>query len=44
MIKSIQFLSDDISKNIEFTKVHEHKILLDDLGNSLLSFTLEIEF
>ncbi|WCO02544.1 polysaccharide deacetylase family protein [Psychroserpens ponticola] len=44
MIKSIQLLSKEINKNIDFTFVHDYKVLLDALEGDLSSFSLKIEF
>lgn len=44
MIKSIQLISNEINKSLDFKRVHEHKIVLYDLENELYSFTLKIEF
>ena len=44
MIKSIQLISSEINKSLDFTQVHDYKIVLDDLTNEFTSFTLKIEF
>jgi hypothetical protein len=44
MIKSIQLFSSQINKSLNFTQVHQHKIVFDDLANELYSFSLKIEF
>lgn len=44
MIKSIQILCEGTTKNCNFTKVHDHKIVIDDEGLKGQSFTVQITF
>jgi len=44
MIKSIKFLRENSEENLEFVKIHEHKIEIDSSFLSEISATIQIEF
>ena len=44
MIKSVKYIDEKGSLDIEFTSIHKYKIQIEDINPEASKFTLKIEF